>query len=83
MFGIGKERLEEGLGNIQHNLCAYMGETCDCKYGIDRVDKKFGPTTRQMFSEQTGCPELRQALALIQAMTPEQFQELCVKARLF
>jgi hypothetical protein len=49
-------------------VCAYMGETCDCKYGI-KGDEKPG-------DEQTGCPEMRDVIALLRAMNDAEFAEI-------
>lgn len=47
----GAERLADSLELLRQHLCGYVGQpTCDCKYGASGR------------GEQTGCPELRDAI---------------------
>lgn len=50
----------EELERVRRGLCCYMGPTCDCKYGF--------PSDRAAGTEQTGCPELRDAIALLRRL---------------
>jgi hypothetical protein len=46
MFGVTKDELIRGLENLRLRLCCYSPQpTCDCKYGIDWVEK---PTEEEM-----------------------------------
>lgn len=53
MFGTNHENLVAGLEAVRARLCGYIGERCDCKFGASGV------------GEQTGCPEVRQAIAYL------------------
>jgi hypothetical protein len=71
VFGVGKTRLLAGLDRVRVRLCEYGGSlSCDCKYGAAGGG-----------SEQSGCPEVSVAEALIAVMTPEEFASLCSRAR--
>lgn len=70
MFGVPKERLIEGLEKHRLKICCYMGPMCDCKYGAN--DIKYS-------GEQTGCPEIRMAIKLIDGMSDRQFRKICKK----
>lgn len=50
-------RLIESLERVRKGLCTYMGPTCDCKYGF--------PSDIRPGTEQTGCPELRDAIGFL------------------
>lgn len=54
MFGLDDDELLANLERLRRRLCCYMGDSCDCKFGATPVT-----------SEQTGCPEIRQAMAII------------------
>lgn len=61
MFGIEKDALVAGLEAIRRRLCVYdfggdfpPPATCDCKFGASGS------------GEQTGCPELREAIVVIE-----------------
>lgn len=43
------------LEAVRLKLCPYAGPTCDCKDGVDT----------DPYSEHTGCPEIRHAIALL------------------
>lgn len=70
----------------KYRVCAYRGDRCDCKYGLKTrtVPSKRDPSKLieevVPSSEQTGCPELYEVIALLQAMTKAQFDRLYVKA---
>lgn len=65
MFGIEDSRLIENLERMRQQRCGYgstlegEGARCDCKFGASGK------------GEQTGCPELRQAIFLIQGKFEE------------
>jgi hypothetical protein len=46
--------LAHSLEAVRRRVCAYMGDTCDCKYGLT--------TEARASSEHTGCPELRELI---------------------
>ena len=72
MFGRPDEELLASLHDLRMRLCGYgaaWDERCDCK---------FGASGR---GEQTGCPEIRQAIAIISGqreqvgITRQMFEE--------
>jgi hypothetical protein len=72
MFGVNKEDLLKGIEVVRRQRCCYsQPDFCDCKYR---------PANPPDHGENTGCPELRMAYKLISAMTPDEFNTLCVKA---
>jgi hypothetical protein len=46
------------------SVCTYAGPTCDCKYG------------HSFRGEQTGCPELRDLVAMLGALTDRDWETL-------
>jgi hypothetical protein len=78
MFSKNKGFIVKGLRAVQKNLCRYFGDTCDCKYGAEDL-KPFG--TRS-WGEQTGCPEVRTAIAILSVMTDEEYDALAKRAGL-
>ena len=84
MFGVKKKYLLKHLENLRRRVCCYATpEICDCKYGIPWRDLEKEPIQEgerrvadfmfqhQNFTglgEQTGCPELRQAIELISSI---------------
>jgi hypothetical protein len=73
MFAISREKLITNLTKMQKALCCYMGPTCDCKYGFDKIGTA---------GEQTGCPELREAVEILQIMSEDEFKGLAARAKL-
>lgn len=73
-FGVTKELLTRSLAKVRKSICFYMGPTCDCKY--------LGEETEVGKGECSGCPELYQAIAMIEAMTPEEFETIGTRAKL-
>jgi len=79
MFGTTQEKLLEALIRIQRHHCAYDSfqthphrkppSFCDCKYGANKLDKNMG-------EEGNGCPELRSAVWILSAMTPEEYKNI-------
>lgn len=55
-------------------VCAYMGTTCDCKYGIVEFSKTFPKAF--INGEQNGCPEMREAIAIIRFMTDDEWAKI-------
>ena len=47
--------------------CGYVGDRCDCKFGV--TEDTFGIGERG-----TGCPELRQAIYLVECLTDEEVE---------
>ena len=44
----------------KNRICGYVGNRCDCKYGIEpESSNKFG-------GEKTGCPELYQLISILE-----------------
>lgn len=70
MFYVNRERLLAGLEALRHSACPYSRPQhgCDCKYGAS------------LSGEQTGCPELREAIHLLAALTQGEFNELIRRA---
>lgn len=74
MFMQEKDVLLSGIAAVGDAHCCYLGgpdwqsRRCDCKYGVGDPHKGG--------SEVTGCPELREAYALIDAMTEHEFTRL-------
>lgn len=63
-----RESLAAALEIIRRQRCGYSSPinpdaTCDCKYGLG--DQIFQVNGRRVTSEQTGCPELRDAIRVI------------------
>ena len=76
MLGVEREDLIAGLNTLACSVCGYtapgkpLAKRCDCKYVFN---KKLG-------GEYTGCPEIRSAIRLIEALTPVEYVELCGRA---
>lgn len=64
MFWTRKKNLEENLEKIRKSLCCYRGSVCDCKYGASGDPH---------YSEQTGCPELRLVIEIINEMKDGEY----------
>ena len=68
MFGVEHDVLIENLEKLRRWLCAYGGGgLCDCKFGANGG------------GEQTGCPEIRQAIKLLKG---QQEEVILLRARL-
>ena len=72
-FGVIQKLLIQSLRKVRKSICYYMGDTCDCKYLGE--DSEIGK------GECSGCPELYQAIAIIEAMTPEEFDAIRKRAK--
>jgi len=61
---ICREDLIENLKKVRSQLCCYVNSEsfCDCKFGVEGG-----------FLEGTGCPEIRTAMSILEAMTDEQY----------
>ena len=80
---MSQEKMLIFLHRLQGRLCAYahpykVGGTsfCDCKY-----DKDNGENIGKFGEAGNGCPEVRQLIHMILAMTPSEFNR--VQQRLF
>lgn len=72
-----QRQLIRAVRRLQRQVCTYdvfktdqtakPPNTCDCKYGV----------SLQPGSEETGCPELREVLAILQAMDEKEFERIC------
>ena len=69
MFYVNRQRLLTGLESVRRSICPYKRPLhgCDCKYGAS------------LLGEQTGCPEVREAIGLIAAMTDDEFASLSAR----
>ena len=77
MFGINRKELIQNLEIIRQNLCCYATpEICDCKY----FPEGKGKFNEIMLTEHTGCPEIRQVIALLNNMKDEEFHKLAMKS---
>lgn len=76
-----KQIIADALLVIQKHQCAYRREghpppkTCDCKYGVTE-ESIAKPSV-----ENRGCPELRMAAAVIEAMTPNEYEAIVTRLR--
>jgi len=61
MFTRDRDTLLEAITRMQKKACGYNSTPCDCKYGASGA------------GEQTGCPELRNVILLLQNMTDGQY----------
>jgi len=68
MFVRPREETLQNLRKMQQAACVYNNTPCDCKYGASG-------------GEQTGCPELRTAILLLENMSDEQYAELTSSRR--
>lgn len=78
MFFTSRQQMMIGLEAVRKQHCGYVnmvtGEaaaTCDCKYGLNETSRH---------SEVTGCPEIRQALALLSVLREEEYVILLRRA---
>ncbi len=79
MFVQDRKALIETLTKMQRHACCYdmfrykedatPARFCDCKYGMNGEER----------GEQTGCPELRCIVLLLQSMTDNQFAKIMHK----
>jgi len=55
---------------VRRRCCAYIGNHCDCKFGIEKAaGRVFGEAGN-------GCPELRDVAELLSLLTPYERQRL-------
>lgn len=64
---VNREKLIKSLEIIRRMHCEYLGEFCDCKFGIGEIGKSRG--------EQNGCCEIRTAIDLLEKMTDKEFEK--------
>ena len=73
-FTTNRENVLTSVIKLGDQICCYGGgvwphtRRCDCKYG--------GPDSHGHFSEQTGCPELRNLEWLLSRMTDEEYKSI-------
>lgn len=77
MFGITQDQLISSLKRIREKLCAYCAPPCDCKFMRDKDERICSGS-----ESGSGCPEIYEALELIQAMTPEEFNTIRRRAKI-
>jgi len=76
-----KQIIADALLVVQKHQCVYRREghpppkTCDCKYGVTE-ESIAKPSV-----ENRGCPELRMAAAVIEAMTPNEYEAIVTRLR--
>lgn len=80
MFGVSQRELIEGLEKTRKGVCAYMSTTCDCKYGGPEINDYIGGINHRKSGEQTGCPEIRMAIAMLSNLSPDEFRDLAMKS---
>lgn len=79
MFYRERETTAKTLEELRFDLCCYMSRHfCDCKYGYKGQPDKMTPIhpMYDYHGEQTGCPELRSVISLLNFMTDEEFDEI-------
>lgn len=63
---------------LQMLSCGYLpGGACDCKYGLKPEvlkSENYGRSVSRPMDECTGCPELRDMKAILEAMSDEDFE---------
>ena len=69
-----RQNIVDGLKGARQKCCGYMGDFCDCKYGVRESEKPINPLFDH--SEQTGCPELRTAIMILSEMTDEEYEAI-------
>jgi len=79
--GLSQEQMMVFLHRLQGKLCAYSSGTggsgfCDCKYDMEHNGESIG--SRGEYGN--GCPEVRQALSVILAMTPKEYEKMQKRA---
>lgn len=67
----------DAIKAARRRACCYMGDTCDCKYGAVEKDHM---SPFQYPGEQTGCPELRDVIWILECMNDEQYADLYKQA---
>lgn len=70
-FAASRDKVLRAVELLGDRVCCYAGASwleriCDCKYG--------GPT--EAYSEQTGCPELRNVQHVLSVMTDAEWEAL-------
>lgn len=76
MFMVDKGKLLEGLAGARQRSCCYVGPTCDCKYGIREKEMSPIDFMYKDLGEKTGCPEIRQAHAILSEMTDNEYETI-------
>lgn len=76
LFKHDRKEILAVLENLRVSICCYRakkGLMCDCKYGGNSIPESFG---EYKGGEGTGCPEIRYALAVLEEMSDELFDDL-------
>jgi len=70
-----RKKLIKALETIRMSLCCYITpERCDCKYGMGDLRKgAFGGFSS---GEETGCPEMREAIGVLNLMTDKEYEKI-------
>ena len=74
MFNQSRLELIKMLDKVQGLVCEYSvhnkpSNFCDCKFGVKDVG--LGSASR---SEETGCPEIRQTIAIFKVMADDEYE---------
>lgn len=67
-----QDRAVAVVSTVRKRCCAYLGDRCDCKYGISTDDSAPGVRGERG----NGCPELREVEKLLKALTPFEWARL-------
>ena len=67
---MNKQQLIDGLISLQHRTCLYGIGQQDKSKPTGRCDCKYGSSGR---GEQSGCPELRTVIGIIQQMSEAEY----------
>lgn len=75
-----RQELIESLERLRKNVCVYLGSTCDCKYGgpppLATHQKAIMGMAPHIIGEQTGCPELRSAIAFFTELSDQEWNDV-------
>jgi len=81
MSELNRDELIKVVADVQGHLCSYHmpgkpepSGFCDCKYGAKGL--VHSPDRGPHGGEQTGCPEMREVLAILEAMTDKEFERI-------
>jgi len=72
-----QDDLVSSLERIRKKLCAYMGDFCDCKF---MTNEDPDDDICRLSERGSGCPEIRCAFMLIEAMTPAELHKIGKRA---
>lgn len=64
-----KEAIEFMKFMRKNRICSYIGDICDCKFGIEEeAYNKFG-------GEKTGCPEMYQLISILEHISEDAWKD--------